>query len=107
MPNDVPQVDVSEAKRRIDEGATLVDVREVGEYEEVHIPGAQLLPMSQFVERWEELPQDQELAVYCRSGGRSAMAVKALNERGYRAVNVEGGIDSWQEQGYPTESGDE
>lgn len=102
------EIDVAEAKRRLDEGERLIDVREPDEYQEARIPGAELLPMSEFLERYrQELPQDRELMIQCRSGGRSAEVTRVLLQQGYRAVNVTGGILAWASAGFPVERGDE
>lgn len=104
--NSVPEIDVLEAKRRVDEGAFFIDVREQNEYDEEHIPGATLVPLSEFMRRYEgDLPEDknEEVVVHCRSGARSAQAVTFLRENGYNAVNVEGGILAWKNADLPTE----
>ena len=102
----VPEIDVLEAKRRVDEGAFFIDVREQYEYDEERIPGAKLVPLSEFMRRYEDdLPADKEgeVVVHCRSGARSAQAVEFLNQNGYNAVNVEGGILAWKGAELPTE----
>lgn len=107
MDPNVPEIDVEEAKRRLASGSPLIDVREPAEYGEVHIPGSLHLPMSEFLERYStELPEDQELMIQCRSGSRSGQVTRALLERGYRAVNVAGGILAWESAGYPVERGE-
>jgi rhodanese-related sulfurtransferase len=107
MDEQTPAIDVQEANRRLQEGAPLIDVREPGEFQDVRIPGARLLPMSEFLDRFAaELPKDQELMIQCRSGGRSGRVTQALLERGYRAVNVSGGILAWESAGLPVERGE-
>lgn len=82
----------------------MIDVREPREHDEVRIPGARLLPMSEFLERYqEELPSDRELMIQCRSGSRSAEVTRVLLQQGYRAVNVAGGILAWESAGLPVE----
>lgn len=104
MAEKIPEIDVQEANRRLEAGAPLIDVREQGEYDEVRIPGARLLPMSEFAFRYEaELPCDQELMIQCRSGGRSGRITQELLDRGYRAINVAGGILAWESEGLPVE----
>jgi rhodanese-related sulfurtransferase len=99
-----PEVDVKEAERRVKEGAFFLDVREPDEYEAARIPGAKLLPLSEFLGRYEsELPKDKEIVIHCRSGRRSLDAADYLNERGYNAINVIGGILAWKEAGLPVE----
>jgi rhodanese-related sulfurtransferase/rubrerythrin len=75
----------------------LIDVRQPGEYEDGHIPGARLLPLSDFVLEMETLPRDKDLIFYCHSGGRSlAAAMMAEDEIPAAAIyNLEGGIRAW------------
>lgn len=88
----------AEAKRLLESGqATAVDVREVDEYAAGHIPGALLLPLGKLAQRAETVLPDKHvpLLVYCRSGRRSAEAVRRLEALGYDAVCDLGGILSW------------
>jgi rhodanese-related sulfurtransferase len=99
---EAPAIDVHEAYRRAQDGALLLDVREPDEHAEAHIPGDQLLPLTEFAERYEgELPKEREIVVYCRSGRRSAQVVNFLLAQGYQAINVAGGIIAWREAGLP------
>lgn len=103
----VPEIDVQEAQRRVEAGARLIDVRELDEYEEMRIPGADLVPLSEFMDRYrEELDAERAVVVHCRSGARSARVVQFLLQQGYDAVNVGGGILDWDEQGLPIERGE-
>ncbi len=70
----------------------IIDVREQDEYDEVHVKGVELFPLSRL--RDGELPEhdDRPVAVICRSGGRSAMACQILEQNGWdECINVEGG----------------
>jgi sulfur-carrier protein adenylyltransferase/sulfurtransferase len=85
-----------------DGGAVLIDVREPWEFEEASIPGATLIPLGQIAARLREIPEDRDVYVHCRMGGRSAKAVAFLLENGRpRARNVAGGIDAWRAAGLP------
>lgn len=107
MSDKEPQIDVEEAHRRLGQGELLIDVREPRERDEVRIPGSRLLPMSEFLERYqEELPRDRELMIQCRSGSRSAEVTRILLQQGYRAVNVAGGILAWESAGLPVVHGE-
>ena len=102
----VPEIDVHEAKRRVEGGAAFLDVREADEHAQSRIPAAGLLPLSEFAARYEdEVPRDREVVVHCRSGARSGRAVAFLRERGYDAVNVGGGILAWEREGLEIERG--
>jgi adenylyltransferase/sulfurtransferase len=94
-----------EAHDAIDSGAAvLVDVREAWEWEQQRIPGAVLIPLAEIPQRLGEIPDDRDVYVHCRLGGRSSKAVDFLREHGRpRAVNVVGGIEAWQEAGLPIE----
>ena len=104
---DTPEISVQEAQKRIEDGALLLDVREQEEYDEEHIPGSQLLPLSELVARADEVPQDREVIAQCRSGKRSAQATDFLRAQGFDVTNMEGGILKWKAEGLPTESGSE
>ena len=82
------------------DGAALIDVREPAELETVRTAIAQPLPMSTLQEHLDELPEGT-IYVLCHSGGRSARVTQFLEQQGYDAVNVEGGILEWEAQGLP------
>ncbi|MEX2501385.1 MAG: rhodanese-like domain-containing protein [Trueperaceae bacterium] len=106
MSASLPEIDVHEARARVDAGATFVDVREPDEHAAVRTPDAQLLPLSTFLDAWSEaLPRDHEIVVLCRSGARSGRVTAFLLEQGLDAVNVEGGILAWEREGLPVEKG--
>lgn len=100
-----PEIDVTELAARRERGSFLLDVRQPDEYETGHVPGAVLIPLDQLPARQDEVPADQEVLVICRSGGRSAAAVEALNRAGYRATNVAGGTLAWIDAGLPVVEG--
>lgn len=85
----------------VPEGAHLIDVREQDEWDAGHAPQAQHLPASELIARLDELPEDGDLYLVCRSGGRSIQAAMWLNQNGYDAINVRGGMDQWHEAGLP------
>ena len=76
------------------EQLSLVDVREVEEFEALHLEGARNLPLSQLADTYEQLDKDQLYYVICKSGMRSARACKFLAEQGYEVINVQGGMDA-------------
>jgi rhodanese-related sulfurtransferase len=78
----------------------LIDVREPAELAEVRTDRAQPMPMSTFMDHLDELP-GQPIYVLCHSGGRSARVVAYLEQEGYDAVNIEGGIVEWVAAGLP------
>ena len=89
-----------ELKEMIDAGKdfALIDVREQNEYEIVSIPGATLIPKGRILsgEALAEIPQDKPVVLHCKSGARSAEALAALHQAGFRdAVHVGGGVLAW------------
>jgi rhodanese-related sulfurtransferase/molybdopterin-guanine dinucleotide biosynthesis protein A len=102
-----PEIDIDELARRLEGGATLVDVRRADEYEAGHVPGAALIPLDQLGGRWEEVPEGTEVLVICQTGARSARAVQALNEAGRTTRNVVGGTKAWIAAGHPVVTGPE
>ncbi len=96
----VPEITVQELKERLDDdlGVSVLDVREPHEYEVANI-GARLIPLGELPERLIELDRDETFAIHCKTGGRSARAVKLLQEAGFENVyNVKGGITAWSEE---------
>ena len=79
-------------------GTQLVDVRTPAEYNSAHIPGAINIDVTadDFEQNIRVLNKKQPVAVYCRSGRRSKTAAEILAKEGYRVVELDGGILSWQ-----------
>ena len=75
---------------------TLLDVRQVREYEESRILGATLIPLPQLSDRIRELDPEKPVLVYCAIGGRSRAAAQLLAGQGFKEVyNLKGGIKAW------------
>lgn len=87
------------------DGATVIDVREPDEFQHVRAAGAVNIPMSQIIDRIDELPEDETLYLICAVGGRSAKVAEYLSGRDYDVVNVEGGTYAWTDAGLPVEQG--
>jgi rhodanese-related sulfurtransferase len=85
----------------VPDGAWLLDVREDDEWAAGHAPHATHIPLGQLGARTAEIPQDSQVYVICRSGGRSARAAQALNGAGWEAINVAGGMQDWAAAGRP------
>ncbi len=79
--------------------AWLLDVREDDEWAAGHAPQANHIPLGELGARTAEIPQDSQVYVICRSGGRSARAAEALNGAGWQAINVAGGMQDWAAAG--------
>ena len=87
-----------------DSNVVILDVRKADEFAEGHIKGAVLIDQfqSDFLEQAQaKLPKDKIIAVYCRSGRRSANAADKLADVGYKCVNLKGGILAWKEANMP------
>lgn len=85
--------------RRHEKEFALIDVRQPGEYENSHIPGALLIPLPELVRTMETLPMDKELVFYCRNGGRSqAAATMVADEEIARKTiyHLDGGVMAWE-----------
>ncbi|KXB06176.1 hypothetical protein AKJ53_01135 [candidate division MSBL1 archaeon SCGC-AAA382F02] len=80
----------------------VLDVRTPDEFESGHIPGAILLPVDELKgSTFLEIPHDEEILCYCRSGHRSSWAAEYLSLKGFtRAYNLSGGILAWENLGY-------
>lgn len=94
-------ITVQELKERMDKGEklTIIDVRELHEYEEFNI-GAQLIPLGTLPARLAELEglKDQEVILHCRSGARSGNAKMFLMDHGFNQVrNLLGGMLAWRD----------
>ncbi len=103
------RISVSEAKAKLDAGtAVMVDVREPGEYVEVHATGVRLIPVNTVmgeVKQIRDLAGAREVLFICKSGARSALAAEFAVAAGLDDLslyNVEGGTIAWVEAGFPT-----
>jgi rhodanese-related sulfurtransferase len=94
---DVPAADAA----AVPDGAYLLDVREPDEWQAGHVPDAVHIPMGQLQERAGEIPQSTEVYVICRTGARSAQVTVALNNAGWQAKNVDGGMQRWAQADRP------
>ncbi|MEV6928355.1 rhodanese-like domain-containing protein [Dactylosporangium sp. NPDC051485] len=85
----------------------LLDVREDDEWAAGHAPGAVHVPMMQIPAFIDDIPEDRDVVVVCRAGGRSAQVVAFLQQNGRdRTINLDGGMQSWASAGRPMVSED-
>jgi adenylyltransferase/sulfurtransferase len=101
----VPEITVADldARRRRGDDLDLVDVREPAEWAIGRIEGARLAPLSRFAEALRTFDSARDTVVYCKSGIRSAKAVKQLQDAGFRRVwNLQGWILRWSDEVDPT-----
>ncbi len=118
MPKEV--IDVQEFHQRLSRAAEQggdvlrIDVRESGEYEAYHVPGARLFPLSEFnatstlAELGLTVDDPRPLYVLCQVGGRAMQACELLDAAGYAdSVLVDGGTLGWANAGYDLAAGAE
>jgi len=97
-----------EAKVELDNGALLVDVREMDEVASFacEVPETIIMPLSVFQTKYQELPKDRDMIIACAGGGRSLFAATFLSQHGYeRVANLDGGVFTWNSQGLPVKKG--
>lgn len=81
----------------------VVDVRNPGEWDIVHIDGAKLIPLPELPQRVTELARAREVVLYCHSGRRSAQGARLLLDLGFTHVSsLTGGIEAWAEKVDPS-----
>jgi rhodanese-related sulfurtransferase len=100
----LPTVSAADARRLIDEGAILVDIREPDEHAREKVPGARNLPLSRLDEAELAVQQGKPVIFHCRSGARTLGNGQRLAARvvdGCQAFVLEGGLDAWKKAGLP------
>jgi rhodanese-related sulfurtransferase len=98
------EVTAQDARTLVADGALLLDVREDDEWESGHAPEATHLPMSRIAAEVSRLPTDRLIVCVCHVGARSAAVADALNNAGYSATNLAGGMNAWEAAGLPVVS---
>lgn len=84
-------------RENADDSYNLVDVRQPREYEQGHLPGAQLIPVKLLPERLNELDPEKPTITYCAAGVRSRAAASVLNNAGFSEVySMSGGMNAWE-----------
>jgi rhodanese-related sulfurtransferase len=84
----------------------VLDVRTAAEFNGGHIKHAlqaNWLDQKEFTDRTQHLDKNLPVYVYCQAGGRSASAQEALEAKGYKVVNLEGGMSNWKMNGFPVD----
>lgn len=102
----IREIDPNTAEQAIRDADALLDVREADEFHAGHIPGAVNIPRGVLEFKLGNDPQLAErglnLVIYCKTGGRAALAARALKEMGYlRVQSIAGGFDAWEAAGKP------
>ncbi|MBK8466535.1 MAG: hypothetical protein IPL32_11945 [Chloracidobacterium sp.] len=100
------EITASELKTRMDAGEDiqLIDVRQPDEYAFAKIEGAKLIPLGEIMSRMNELDENRETVIHCKMGGRSARAIEAIRQSGYKGslMNLVGGITAWSNEVDPS-----
>ena len=86
------------ARRDRGESLTLLDVREEWELGVASVPNVVHIPMGEVADRLGELERGREVVVLCRSGRRSLQVANFLQQNGFQAVNLAGGILAWSRE---------
>lgn len=100
------EVSVEDAQALVRSAGAVIDVREPDEYAAGHLAGAVNLPRGLLEFKLSGTPalepRDLSMVVYCKSGGRSALAANTMQNMGYlHVVSLAGGYDSWVEADKP------
>lgn len=101
----IAEVTATEIKELLNKNGhiVLIDVREPHEYEIASIPGAKLMPLGELTSRLNELDTADDIVVHCKTGARSAKAIRILQQFGFKKLrNLKGGITAWSEEVDPS-----
>ena len=100
----LPAIKPADARRLLDSGALLIDIREVDEHAREKIPGARHLPLSKLDEIDLAVHQGKPVIFHCKSGARTQTNAPRLARKlgdACEAFIVEGGLDAWRKAGLP------
>jgi rhodanese-related sulfurtransferase len=96
------EITATELNKQIEEGEDiqLIDVRQPDEYAFARIKGAKLIPLGEVLSRMSEIDETRETVIHCKMGGRSAKAIEALQQAGFKGNlrNLKGGITAWSNE---------
>jgi rhodanese-related sulfurtransferase len=87
------------AEALADGSAQVIDVREQYEWDAGHIDGIRHIPLGQLQGQAATIDRESTVIFSCRTGARSTMAAQAFRSAGYRAFNLDGGIERWVAEG--------
>ena len=98
----IEEISATELKRRMDAGddIQLIDVRQPDEWAFAKIEGAKLIPLGEIIKRMGEIDETRETVIHCKMGGRSARAIEAMQQSGFKGElkNLKGGITAWSNE---------
>ncbi len=103
----VPEVSVPDLLAEIQAGGTptILDIREIVEWNQVRVPGVKHIPMNTIPQHLDELDRTADLVIMCAHGNRSYSVTAWLNDQGFTARNLKGGITMWNIRGGTVETG--
>jgi rhodanese-related sulfurtransferase len=103
----VPEVSAPDLLAEIQAGKSpvILDIRESYEWNQVRVPGVQHIPMNSIPQRLDELDRDADWVIMCAHGNRSYGVTAWLNDQGFTARNLQGGITMWNIRGGEVEMG--
>jgi rhodanese-related sulfurtransferase len=101
----VDEVEVTEVRTLLAQGAALIDVREPHEWAAGHVKEARLVPMGNLDRELSKWRPERPLLFICRTGHRAARATDRAQRRGFKAMNVKGGMIEWTRAGLPLKNG--
>jgi rhodanese-related sulfurtransferase len=105
--NYAAEISPNDARKELDAGAIIVDVRTYDEFVSGHIEHSLWMQLDQLPSLMNALPHDRLIIVVCRTGVRSAQAREILKNGGYQDVtSLSGGIQAWVAAGFPTVLGE-
>jgi rhodanese-related sulfurtransferase len=95
-------ISVDDAYAMYQDGAFVLDVRTVEEWNEYHAPNTTLIPLDELTSRVNEVPRDRPIVVICRSGNRSDEVREIMLNAGFTNVtSMDGCLKDWRTRGYP------
>ncbi|SDI45262.1 Rhodanese-related sulfurtransferase [Bradyrhizobium sp. Rc2d] len=100
----LPKIEPAAARRRMQQGAVLVDIREAEEFARENIAGAHHLPLSRLHEANLAVKAGKAVIFHCKSGARTSMNAARLAEKvggACEAYILDGGLDAWKRSGQP------
>jgi rhodanese-related sulfurtransferase len=89
------------AEALADGSAQVIDVREPHEWDAGHIDGIRHIPLAELQSQAATIDRESTVIFSCKTGARSTMAAQAFRAAGYRAFNLDGGIERWVAEGRP------
>jgi rhodanese-related sulfurtransferase len=103
----VPKITPTDLNEKLKFGKhpLILDVRQPNEFQQMHIKGAKLVPLTEIYKHLGELPKGREIVCVCASGSRSKSAAKILAKEGFAVSDMQGGMTAWKHAKLPVQKG--